>query len=111
MIEKKELFQLIEPLIERLKEHQRTGSTRFKDMDEKLTLRTVYKEIYPGVEVSLACDSCVLHCLNMLLSYYEREYPKYLKTIPQPLKEVIPAVEAVPEKAPLPQSKKGKRKK
>ncbi len=93
-MERRELFQLIEPLIEKLKEHQQTGTIIFKDMDQKLSIKTVYREIYPGVNVELSCSSCVLHCLNMILSFYEREYPKYQRSIHQPLKAEIAPVEA-----------------
>ena len=110
-MEKSELFRMIEPLLEKLKDHQRTGTIIFKDIDQKLSIKTVYREIHPGVNVELSCDSCVLHTLNLLLAWYEREYPKYQRSIQQPLKAESAPIEAVSVEEPAPVITKRKRKK
>lgn len=85
----KEKFDLVKMFTDKLIEQRKTGTLRFKDGDEKVLLKTVYQSIYGMVQVELACSNCVHHYLCMMEAWYEREYPKYLKTLPVE----IPAVE------------------
>ena len=80
-MELKERFEKAAMLIERLQ------SGKFKDLDEKMTLKEVYRDIHSNAQVDLACSTCVKFYLEMIEAYYMREYPKYLKSL-EPVEEV-----------------------
>ena len=76
-MDKKELFDNIAFLLDKLKGYRQTQTLSFANHDEKLILQDVYKQIYPYLHVDLSCSGCVLSYLNNLEAWYEREYPKY----------------------------------
>ncbi|MFT3912249.1 MAG: hypothetical protein QM737_22670 [Ferruginibacter sp.] len=79
---KEELFKNIEILLEVLKEHKRTQVLDFKTSENlELFRKVVYAIVGYKVPLDTNCGGCVLHWLNTLLSYYERLYPEYLKTL------------------------------
>jgi hypothetical protein len=73
----KEVFEKIEFLLQFLKESWQTGYINFKEPENKVVLKDVYRHIFPNAHVDLACGTCVKNYLNIMLSYYEREFPKY----------------------------------
>lgn len=75
----KSFFDRIKQLINKLETYRKTSTITFKDMDEKLTLKDVYQTIYPSVQVDMSCPTCVTHYLLMLESFYQREYPIFIK--------------------------------
>jgi hypothetical protein len=93
---KDELFEKSRKLIAILPKYNQTGVMDFGDMETKLSLVDVYRELYPGVKIDLTCVSCLSHCLNLVLSWYERTYPKYLQSIQQPLKAELEVLNANP---------------
>jgi len=80
-MDKQQLFTGIEDLLVLLTEHRKSGTLTFKSADDKALLRAIYKDIYPQVSPDLNCVTCILSYLNNLQAWYEREHPKYLKTL------------------------------
>ena len=131
-MEKEKLFSKAETLLERLATYRKTGTVKFKNMDEKMTLKEVYQEIFPQFYLDLSCSGCVLAYLNNLLAWYERERPKFdasssretlvepksttqyqgIKQEPipenQPESEDTPKVEEAPKEAPVKKGRKVK---
>lgn len=97
MIYEKRLFDEIESVLPVLQ------SKTFNDIEQRRLVGKLIKELVPSVQVDLACDGCIMNYLNHLLAFYEREYPKHIKT--QQVKEI----EAVPVETPLKPKKKPKR--
>lgn len=89
-----QIFENIQQLVPALK-------TEFLARDKHDMLRDTYNHILPGTQMDLTCPTCVKHYLNILLSYYEREYPKFEKR----MKDVdASSTDPVPQN----KSKKGK---
>lgn len=76
----KQLFEKISTLLVRLKDYRTTGKLKFESMEEKTSIRDIFRKIAPGVFIDLGCGMCVVNLLHQLLSYYEREYPKWIAT-------------------------------
>lgn len=72
------IFKEIETLLPKVEQYNKTKSV-YLSLDEKLLIQKLYKELLPMSNPSLACDSCVIHYMNTLLSFHEREFPKFLK--------------------------------
>jgi len=79
-----QLYQHLQILAERLAEHRKTGVLTFKDLDEKAMLKTTYQSIYGNIQMDLNCPSCILHYMNNLIAWYDRNRPKE-----QPIEQVI----------------------
>lgn len=73
----KDTLNNIEQLIPILKEFQTKGTANIS-IDEKLLLKKTYNNIHPHVQVDISCTTCILHYLNQLLAFYEREKPKQI---------------------------------
>ena len=71
-----QLFDNIEQLLDVLATYQRTGHVKVT-VEQQILIRDSYRVIYPDVTVQLGCSSCILQYLNMLVAFYEREYPKF----------------------------------
>jgi hypothetical protein len=108
---KEELFAALKQLIDKLEDYKKTSIVTFKDVEEKQLLRTVYTEIYRGVQVDISCTKCVLNYLNIMLAYYEREYPKHVASLPvTPLSEITGPETSEPAEI-LTKEKRGRKKK
>lgn len=75
---KEELFSQIETVLPYLHEFRKYSVVKMP-LAHKVYIQSIYKDIAPHVTTNLACDACVIGYLNTILSYYEREYPLYLK--------------------------------
>lgn len=65
------------------------------DVDTQLTIKTLWEQfLFPGAHLNSAgCAPCIEHAMDVIYSYYEREYPRFLSTlIPA---EPIAAVESL----------------
>ncbi len=71
-----EFFDQAQDLLTVLEEVQATGRASLT-AEQQHTMRRVYSQISPGVQLDLSCSTCILHYLNMLLAWFEREYPKH----------------------------------
>jgi hypothetical protein len=69
---KETIFENIRQLMPVLRDYQTKGSAIINP-DLKLILRDTYQAIHP-VQVDLSCSTCVLYYLNVLVTWYEREY-------------------------------------
>jgi hypothetical protein len=78
----KEKFEKIKSYIDLLVEGRKTGKIRFKDVTQKDEMGKIYQSIY-HVNPVMSCDNCVRFYLDQLEAYYQREHPKYLKTLPE----------------------------
>jgi hypothetical protein len=77
---KEQLFQNIETILNYLKEYNRIQVIDFsKNPSDKDLFKAVLKQVYPSVQPDLTCASCVVHLMNNLQAYYEREYSKWKK--------------------------------
>lgn len=85
----KEKFEGIQYLTGLLNQYNQKGNLKFTVEDGQL-LKSIYSPIFQVYNLSLSCSSCILHYLNSLLSYYEREYPLYQKSIQPEMKEDKP---------------------
>lgn len=65
--------QQIEMLLSYLTKYNQIGKLEL-GIEERIILKEVYSDIFK-VTPNIGCESCILHYLNMLLSYYEREFP------------------------------------
>lgn len=115
---KEQLFNNIKFFLKLLHEYKQNKVINFKTQENVELFRNVYKEVYPRVTPNLSCASCVADCLMMLEAWHEREYPKYLKSLPKPLPTVIEEQKPISEPAlqeevaePKPAKPKNKRRK
>jgi hypothetical protein len=77
----KQLFTDIEKLLPRLEELQKSGTVDFTNAPEDVPLiGEVIKKLIQGIQPSLSCSTCIIHYLNTMLSFYEREYPIFQKS-------------------------------
>lgn len=77
-LEKEILFDKMKPLIAAQLQYYKTRN-RFLTGDELEDVKNCYKQIAPWSDVNMGCPSCVTRYLDIILSWYEREYPKWLK--------------------------------
>ncbi len=107
-----ERFQKAAVLLSKLDEHKITGTIHFTDMAEKMTLKEVYQSIHGGIQMDLSCPSCVFHYLNMLQAWFQREWPKHLKTtvveVSNVVEEITP-VEKIITTEPIKKVKRNKK--
>lgn len=99
-MEPKILFEKIESLLEVLEQYKKDQTLNFQTTERLHSLNEVFRVIYnrPNLQLDLTCPSCVRDYLNQLIPYYEREYPKYLKSIePVAIKSEETKVEEVTE--------------
>jgi hypothetical protein len=113
-MDKKILFEKAEILIGKLAQYHKSSTIKFKDSNEVNSVKEVYNAIHgtTGLNLCLDCIGDVLHALNIINSWYEREHPKYLSA-QEPAEQVteapeIPLVEQPPTK---PAKKRPSRKK
>jgi hypothetical protein len=92
-------FEQVKSLIDKLGEERKTGRISFKDMTEKLSLQTLYQMIYGNVQVQLSCDTCVRFYLEQLEAWYQREFPKYEKTLQVEVEQTEIKVEELKEES------------
>lgn len=108
---KAELFQNIDIILEYLYQHQRTRIIDFSAKPEDKDLfRQVYKEIYPHVTPDLNCLQCLLDCMNNLLAWKTREYPRYLKSIEPIVDTYVEPIEQEPDLEAVERAEKIKKK-
>lgn len=53
------------------------------DVDMQLMIKKLWEQfLFPKGQLNIAgCKECVEHAMDVIYSYYEREYPKYLSTL------------------------------
>jgi hypothetical protein len=61
-------------LLTKLATYNQTGKVQLSH-DDNIILKNIYQKIFK-VTANTGCPTCVVHYLNMLQSYYEREAPK-----------------------------------
>ena len=94
-MEKIEAFERIQKLLPKFNEYFETRQLTI-NQEERIELKEIYEQaIVPGSRVDLSCPPCVKSAIELTESWYSREYPKYLKTLPQIQDAVI--VEPVTE--------------
>jgi hypothetical protein len=72
------IFTNIQQLLPILREFQEKGTALINN-DQRLLLKDTYIAVMGYVQMDVACSSCVIHYLNILASYQDREYPKFLE--------------------------------
>ncbi|MBN9299996.1 MAG: hypothetical protein J0I41_23545 [Filimonas sp.] len=75
-------------------------------VEQKLLLKDTYLAMCPYANVTLTCTPCIVRILDIMLSYYERENPKYLESL-----SVNQVETSVGEEMKVPPKKKSRQKK
>lgn len=70
-MKQEEILFNIEKLMPILYEFNTKGTANIT-VDEQQLLKATYEAMIPGVQVTLSCQTCLIHYLNMMLSYKER---------------------------------------
>ncbi len=73
-----EKIELIELLVNYLHTYNATGRMKI-DPDHILPFKRIYMDIY-RVTPNTGCITCVLHYLNQLQAFLEREKPKWIES-------------------------------
>lgn len=72
-MEQNQRILTIQNLIPYLETYNASGQVKM-DTEARQQLKNVYADIYGINNPDINCSTCVIHYLNMLLSWYEREF-------------------------------------
>lgn len=78
---KEQQLDISRKMIKHLEIYNATGVSRM-DIDEQTELKDLYTTINGYMQLNLGCLSCRIHYLNLILSWYEREYNLWLQQQP-----------------------------
>lgn len=79
-MEAKEAFEKITLLLPYIKEYHETKKLNI-DFENRKVLKDVWERyVMPGSTAVITCYSCITFMFDVVQSFYEREYPLYLKS-------------------------------
>jgi len=75
-----DIFDKIETLLPILEAYmKKTSGVRFSSIEQRQTLIDLTQSVLNIPAPNVACDSCYINLIELLLEFYQKEYPKFLE--------------------------------
>ncbi len=105
-MERKELFEHIQKLLPLINQYYKTRSIKLT-ADETSLIKLVWEKGIMRTTLQTSCATCITYAMDVIYSFNEREYPKYLRSIdPEPIETIVEEIQEEFAKKEMEEQKK-----